>query len=297
MGDVGAIALFLADHDGIITAAQARRLGSTRGEIRGRLERGEWLAVTRGVYRCASHPFTETAMVRVASLASGGVLDRVTAAWWHGMLGDLPTVVSLACPRVPKLDLPVAVDVVRRRYPAESITAVRDLTVTDPCTTALLAAVELRDGSQFLDRALQQECVDVPGMERSAETNAGLRGMAQARRLLAVASSDSESAAERLFVEIATAWGLPPWVQQFPIGGWSLDFAWPELKVGVEISGWAFHRDVRRHGSDLAKANYLERHHWAELQYDWHMLHDSPGDCIQEVIDLINSRILYGVQA
>lgn len=114
--------------------------------------------------------------------------------------------------------------------------------------------------------------------------------MVAARRLLAVAASDSEPDAERLFTRLLDDWSVAGWVQQYPIGGWRLDFAWPELKVGVEISGWASHRDTARHGNYLAKANWLQRNGWSELQYNWHMLNDTPALCIQEVIDRLNAR-------
>lgn len=84
--------------------------------------------------------------------------------------------------------------------------------------------------------------------------------------------------------------GVTGWVQQFKLGPWRMDFAWPEYGVVVEISGWVYHRDSRRHGNDLAKANYLQEIQWSELQYDWHMLNDDGAGCIQQVIDKINSR-------
>ncbi|MCF8605779.1 DUF559 domain-containing protein [Gordonia sp. HY442] len=291
MGDYGEIAVFLAAHDGVVDVRQAHACGLSDGDIRGRLKRGEWLALARGVYRSAAHPFTEAAVVRAAVLSYRGVADRTTAAWWHGMLRDLPLRISLSTPhRRTAPDWPIDVLATRRRYQHESVTDVLDLPVTRKPLTALMAAVDLPSGAQFLDRMLQKQTVTLDGLYRAIDDNVGLQGTVAARRLLAVAASDSEPDAERLFTRLLDDWSVAGWVQQYPIGGWRLDFAWPELKVGVEISGWAFHRDTARHGNDLAKANWLQRNGWSELQYNWHMLNDTPALCIQEVIDRLNAR-------
>ncbi|EGD54345.1 type IV toxin-antitoxin system AbiEi family antitoxin domain-containing protein [Gordonia neofelifaecis] len=291
MGDSGEIAAFLAANDGIITTDQALRFGLTHAHIRGRVRRGEWFALARGLYRSAANDFTEAAMVRAVVVAHRGVADRTTAAWWFGMLDDLPGPITLSCrSERPPLRWPVGVHATRRRYRPESLTRVRGLLLTRKPLTALMAAVDLDDGTVFLDRMLQTRQVELRDLERAIDDHPGHRGIAAARRLVAIAGSDSESEAERLFVRLLRQWQVTGWVQQFPTGRWRLDFAWPEQRVAVEISGWAFHRLPRRHQNDLEKANHLEREQWRELQYNWHMLAADPAACIQEVIDVLNDR-------
>ncbi|MGB6246060.1 hypothetical protein [Gordonia sp. (in: high G+C Gram-positive bacteria)] len=291
MGDYGEIAAVLAAHDGVITAGQALAGGLSRARIRGRVMRGEWIRVVPGLFRSASHEFSEAAMVRIVVLAHRGVADGTTAAWWHGMVRTLPTPLTVSCASEPAaVDLPVQVRTSRRSLRPQWLTEVRGLPLTGKPLTALLAAVELPDGSVFLDRMLQVGQVQLAELERVVAEAAGMHGIVEARRLVAVASSDSESAAERLFVRLLQRRGVTGWVQQLWYGRWRLDFAWPEYRVAVEISGWAFHRDPRRHGNDFAKANHLEHIQWRELQFDWHMLADSGEDCVQQVIDLLNSR-------
>lgn len=281
----------LATHDGVVTAAQALGCGLSRTQIRGRVVRGEWIRVVPGVFRSASHEFTEAAMVRVVVLAHNGVAAGTTAAWWLGMLDRLPAPLSVSCAARPApVDLPVQVRVSRRNLRPEWLTEVRGLALTTAPLAALIAATELPEGGVFLDRLLQTGRVRLAELERTAGEAAGMHGIVAARRLLAVASSDSESEAERLFVRLLRRRGVSGWVQQLPCGRWRLDFAWPEYRVAVEISGWSFHRDPRRHGNDLAKANHLEQLQWRELQFDWHMLVRSGEDCVQQVIDLLNAR-------
>lgn len=291
VGDSGEIAAILAANDGIITAQQAYTAGLTHDHLRGRVQRGEWLRLARRLYRSASHEFTEAAMVRAVVLAHRARADSTTAAWWHGMVDALPSPLTISCPSRPTAtNWPVSVRVLRRRYGPESVTEVRGLPLVTKPVTALTAAVDLPDGSTYLDRWLQTRQVTVRELEQALAHNAGMRGIVEARRLVAIASTDSESEAERLFVRLLRERGVTGWVQQLPVGAWRLDFAWPEQRVAVEISGWTFHRDSQRHGNDLAKANYLEAIEWKELQYDWHMLNDVDQDCVQEVIDLLNAR-------
>ncbi|WP_245569797.1 type IV toxin-antitoxin system AbiEi family antitoxin domain-containing protein [Gordonia shandongensis] len=291
MGDCPEVAAILAACDGVITAAQALGCGLSRTQVRGRVERGEWIRVVPGVFRSASHEYSQAAMVRIVVAAHRGVADGTTAAWWFGMMPDLADPVTVTCrDRPADRDLPVSVRVSRRALRPGAVTRHRGLAVTTVPLTALLAAVELPEGSAFLDRMLQTGRVDLAALEREVADSAGMHGIVEARRLVRVAASDSESEAERLFVALLRRWGVTGWVQQLRCGRWRLDFAWPEQRVAVEISGWSYHRDRQRHANDLAKANFLEAASWRELQFDWHMLADAGADCVQQVIDLLNAR-------
>jgi len=53
-------------------------------------------------------------------------------------------------------------------------------------------------------------------------------------------SGDTESYAERFFAKLLRSEGITGWVGQLPIAGWRIDCAWPELRLAVEIGGWAY---------------------------------------------------------
>ena len=290
VGDSGEVAKFLAEHDGVITTKEAMACGLSAAQIRGRVTRGEWLRLAYGLLRSASHEFSESAMVRAVVLAHNGVADSTTAAWWFGMLSDLPIPLTVSCRGRPAaVDWPVEVRVSRRGLRPDQVTEERGLALTTKPLTALIAAVELPDGTAFLDRMLQTGQVDLDDLLKAVDGATGMHGIVEARRLVKIASSDSESEAERLFVRLLKEWGVTGWVQQLKLGRWRMDFAWPEYCLAVEISGWSYHRDSQRHGNDLAKANFLQEVEWSELQYDWHMLNGDGAACIQQVIDKLNS--------
>ncbi len=245
-----------------------------------------------GIHRSASHPLTEAVLVRAAVAAHRGVADRTTAAWWHGLLDDLayPLTVS-AFDRTRGARWPLGpVDLLRRRYHEDDVTLVRGLPVTTLPATAVFCAASMKDGSQFLDRVLQIGAVSVDELGDVIDRTSGWKGMAAARRLVAVAAEDSESEAERIFVRLLRDAGITGWVQQFPFGPWRLDFAWPERQFAVEIDGWAFHHQQPRFRSDRAKYNALDDARWRKKVYTWHQLVDSPGGVIDEVLGVLNSE-------
>ncbi|MGB3602641.1 type IV toxin-antitoxin system AbiEi family antitoxin domain-containing protein [Gordonia sp. (in: high G+C Gram-positive bacteria)] len=286
----GEIAQLLAARDGVVTTAQALECGLTRRQIARRVDQGDWVPMARAIFRSAAHPLTEAVLVRAAVLAHRGVADRTTAAWWHGMLPNLPHQLTIAAPnRIhPGRWRFGDVDLSRRFLHPVDVVEVRGLSVTSLPATAVFAAVALDDGTRFLDRVLQQGRVRVDELVSMLERYAGTIGMPEARELVRIASEDSESEAERLFVRLLREAGITGWVQQYRFGRWRLDFAWPELQVAVEIDGWAFHYQHDRFGSDRAKLNALEDAKWRKKVYTWHMLNEKPTETIEEVAALLS---------
>lgn len=287
------LAAELADHDGVITAHTALRCGLSRAQIKTRLATGEWRRVARGVFRSQSHAYTEAALVRCATAAHGGIADRLTAAWWHGLIAELPTPLTIATRSAsPASWSECEVDLLNRRHHVSDEVIVRGLSVTSLALTVLTASVEISDGARVIDRALQQHPVTVADLRAALERNAGLRGFTEVRRLLAIAGGDTESAAERVFVGGLKAEKIDGWVLQYRFRGWPIDVAWPAEKVAVEIDGWAFHRGVVQFERDHRKRNALAADHWIVLSFTWHQLTYELEDCLRQVIAALAERRL-----
>ncbi|GAA4756806.1 hypothetical protein GCM10023217_31070 [Gordonia alkaliphila] len=92
-----------------------------------------------------------------------------------------------------------------RRFCVEDLTQVRGVDVTAKELTVLGCAGLVEYQSRFLDRVLQRGEVTLTGLQACLERNPRARGMALARKLVAVLDSDTESAAERLFIELLRA--------------------------------------------------------------------------------------------
>lgn len=290
---VPAVEAHLADHDGIITTEQAYALGLSERQVRRLAATGCWQRLARGVYLSAQHHFTDRARLRAAVAAHHGVADRTAAAFWHGLLDDLPPRVTLSAPRSTRGSAqgPLAVSVRRRTFPDEDVEMLGGLAVTRRPLTVLAAAGELDDGAALIDRSLQTGAVSVEALCRSLDRNTGKHGLAVARELVRVLTVGSQSEAERRWVDLLTLHRIDGWVQQYPFGHWTLDFAWPALKVAVEIQGWAYHRDARRFQADTAKAAALAAAGWLELPFTWHHLTGDPERCVAQLCSALNQRI------
>lgn len=296
----------IAANDGVITSEQARECGLTAKQILGRCQRGTWHRLAHGVYLSAEHNLTGQAQLRAMAHRFSGVVDRTSAAWWHGWTDVLDPTLTLSVPRSVTMKratgLPWPADVRQRTSPAEDTEVLRGLPVTKGPLTALLAAgwidtEEIRvDGrssgraAALLDRILQTGQVTVKSLTAAMNRNPRIQGMVEARAMLAVAATDSESEAERLFVVLLESEQISGWQQQVRFHHWRLDFAWPSERLAVEIDGWAFHRDQRRHDSGARKTSALSAEHWIVLHYTWHQLRYDAETCLRQLAGALADR-------
>lgn len=124
----------------------------------------------------------------------------------------------------------------------------------------------------------------------------GRRGCGPLRRFLELHYGDrSESQLERLFLRIITEAGLRVPVQQLDIFDdegfiMRLDFAYPELKIAIELDGMAFHNNAEAFELDPIKRNRLKLAGWLLLEFTNRRLRDHPIRVCEEVAAAIRIR-------
>ncbi|MCA1783360.1 MAG: type IV toxin-antitoxin system AbiEi family antitoxin domain-containing protein [Intrasporangiaceae bacterium] len=86
----------LRDQHGVVTHAQAIESGLTVDAIRWRVADGEWLRISRGLYRVRTAPLTWQCRAHALSLKLGpaGALTLETAAHLHGVEGRQPQIIT-----------------------------------------------------------------------------------------------------------------------------------------------------------------------------------------------------------
>jgi very-short-patch-repair endonuclease len=270
---------------GVITRGQALAAGLSRDAVDHRLRRRWWRPLHPQVYLARGHRHDDEVRVRAALLwaGEGAVLSGVAAAWWYGMVEQLPVVVGVTVPhrRRPRPRRGVAVR--RRELAVDDLTVHRGLPVTALPLTALEAAVELGGpGSLFLDRALQRR-VTFPAVYEAYCRNLGTRGSATAARMLVAAADRSASVAERLLDRVLRESGCAGWHREFPAGEYRIDFAFPAARVAVEVDGWAWHLDAERTQRDKRRQNALVRQGWTILRFTWHDLTGRPRSVLADI--------------
>jgi very-short-patch-repair endonuclease len=263
----------IARQDGLITTIQAVQHGLDESVLRRRARDQGWRRAAPRVYLAAGHRLTIRAQIRAAGLwgRDHATVCGPAAAWWHGMLATAPTEIPVTVPR--RLGL--------RGYPGVRIRR-RDLSHLDReridgiwCAAAPLAALEtaiaLPDGSAFLDRALQKH-VAFDDLYQAYCRNVGAHGATRIGALVAAAADRAESAAERRMIAILRGAGLAGWQRAVPFERWTIDFAFPDARLAIEVDGWAYHSDVDRFRADRSKGNALVRAGWRLLRFTWHDL-------------------------
>ncbi|GAA4386265.1 DUF559 domain-containing protein [Tsukamurella soli] len=280
------LARHLAANDGIITRGEAMSLGVTSSSIARRKAAKIWQPLGGGVFLSTAHPLTEAARLRAATVIAGGVADGLSAAWWHGVVDELPDIVTVTVPPARRCRVRSAIrfGVQRRSLLDADLTTVRGIAVTAAPLTVAEASAAAAAGSRIMDRALQEGTVTIQTLERALERNAGRHGIARARRLVAVAGTDTESEAERRFALLLRRHRITGWVQQYPFGHTPIDFAFPSDRLAVEIDGWAFHRTADRAAADARKQNRLMLAGWRLLRFGWHALDQAPEDAVDQVV-------------
>ncbi|MHB1533757.1 MAG: type IV toxin-antitoxin system AbiEi family antitoxin domain-containing protein, partial [Acidimicrobiales bacterium] len=159
------------ERHGLLTRGDALSLGLTDREITGRVVRGEWVRIFKGVYRlAASAPTAEQHLLAAClALGPGAVASHRSAGWLWGLLDRAPATPSLTVrrPASPRL---AGVKVHRTaRLDPDRLHQRRGIWCTDPHRTVLdLAAIlEPAELDSVVDRGLSTACLASRGCRRS----------------------------------------------------------------------------------------------------------------------------------
>jgi very-short-patch-repair endonuclease len=205
---------------------------------------------------------------------------RSAAAWW-GMDGVDAGIIEVALPP-------------GRQSRASHAHRVTPLPQSDlsthlglPLTTVdrTLADLGVVVGPDILERslewALRHGHASLEGLQKIVDTRSGIG----VRRLAGVLGTrppgapPTESDAETLFVQLVRRGGLPDPIRQYRLRLRGrlvrLDFAWPVLRLAVEIDGAATHgpdelpADLRRQNRILLDGWFILRYPWNLVAHDW----------------------------
>jgi hypothetical protein len=211
-----------------------------------------------------------------AALGEDAVLGGPSAAWALGTRLARPTdpveIVLPASHRVrPRAGLRVRADALAD---AEIVATPFGL-ATSPARSAFDLARRGRpeEALAWADAVLRASCAAVGDVQRIMAARPRLRGIRQARAVVAVADPRAESPRESMLRWLLLDAGLPPPTPQLvvrdPAGAFvaRLDLGWEAAKVGAEYDG-SHHRERSQHSRDLARHNRLRALGWDVVQID-----------------------------
>jgi hypothetical protein len=222
---------------------------------------------------------------RLAAVLAVGSLAAVShraAAEMHGLWTSTPPTVEISTNREhsPELD---GVRVVHRLDDLSE----RWVTAVDrvPCTTVARTLVDLgavlpdKEVARCLDRAMGRGLATVSEVEtaRRAVARQGRRGAGVIRRVLVphLAGEPVAGVFEARMARLLTEQGLPPAVPEYRV--WTdagafvarVDFAYPQLRLAIEVDGLSAHSSVDAFRHDRARQNALVSVGWTVLRFTW----------------------------
>jgi very-short-patch-repair endonuclease len=265
---------------GVYSRDQAIEAGFTRGMIDYRLKAGRWSIADSSVYRSASTPPSWEQRLMAACLAGPAVASHRAAAvlWRFPMMSEgIIEVTALRHRRRRASDV-----VWHESYHLgeREMTVVDSIPSTKPNRTLLDLGVVLTSNllEEVLDDGIRRNLLDIPTIWRRLEELGDLRpGAKRVRALLdSHASSDrpSESVLETRFRQLLRGADVPVPTPQFEIRLESgrtarVDFAYPDLKVAVELDGAAYHSSQSAKQRDRRRENDLVALGWRVLRFTW----------------------------
>ena len=279
---------------GIFERNQARALGLTDDAIRHRVSTGELARVYPRVYRDTASAVTWVQSMTAAVLWAGGsgaASHRSAAALW-ALDGCLQGVIEVTVPSSRKS--PPGLIVHRALLPNGDVTSVSGLRATSPTRTLLdLAAVVDEETLEIaLDSALRRGLTSVDYLARrfGEKRSRGRPGTAVVGRLLAERSRTAghlESPLETKFLRLIRRERLPLPEAGLVVGRYRLDFAYPAVRLGIELDGYAFHSGRGTWESDRRRNNDLVALGWTILHFTWDDVTRAP----QSVISVLRSHL------
>lgn len=140
-----------------------------------------------------------------------------------------------------------------------------------------LVTLPLGEACTFTDRALQR------GWLRQHHLTARLSsphlGNQLLCRVVARLENGAEAESERLLHRLLRANGIKGWVGNHPVlvdgvVRARIDVAFPDLRIAIEVDGFAYHSDRERFQRDRSRQNLLVGLGWTVLRFTWSDLHD-----------------------
>lgn len=272
------VAEMVGRRGGSSTYAELRALVSAR-TVRKALATGEIRRVARGVYALPEAPAALT-----AARSQGGVVSHLSAAqhWGLGVISP---------PTSPHVTLPPGR--VRRHTGLPCILHWASVPSLDDVTTPLRTVLDcirtlpLAEALAVADSALRTGCVDQDELIDAAKR---LRGPHR-RRVLQVAQladgrSESvlESALRALLVERGIEGFVPQVLVQDSEFSARLDLGNPELLLGLEADGFAFHGTRRALVKDCRRQVNLTIRGWRILRFSWEDIMYDPDWVVDTIV-------------
>jgi hypothetical protein len=263
--------------------------------VKGKCKSGEWERVGRGVYRLAGSPMTPAAELRAAVLMAGegAAGSHWSAAWIYG-IAELPPRPTVTVPH-HRVRTVTSADLVRTRIPFKVMVRNRV-----PCTDVIrtifdcATSASAEELDELVDRAIARRAVRIQDVVRALDRaeyrhRQGRAALEQRLARRGVTGSPSPSVLESRMARLLLEYRLPvpkAEVDWGPQRRYRLDFAYPLVRLAIEVDGWSAHFTPEQQRWDRRRANSLSRAGWTVLHYDWWEVTYEPERVAKEIAEV-----------
>jgi very-short-patch-repair endonuclease len=283
---------FAAQRYGVFTAGDADRRGVSIDAVRRGIRRGWILRLHASVFAFAGSPSSWERSILAACLAAGSdaVASHRSAGRIWRLIDTSEDALEISVPR-GKAPRPRGIIVHRSGDLVAAHTTVRNrIPVTNPLRTLvdLAAVLEPRAVEDALDAGLAWpslfSVVAVEAM-RGRLAQHGRAGTGVLRRVLeerVLGDAVSDSELEKRMAALLRRAKLPKAVFHYvvctPAGLFlaEVDFAYPELKLAIEVDGFGAHGTPRAMAKDFVRQNGLVPYGWRVLRFTWKQVTREP---------------------
>lgn len=295
-GDFAVLGRQAARQGGAFSRDQALAAGLPPGRVRRLLEDSLWVPVLPDVYRAATSPDVRALREHAAQLwLPEGGLSHLSAAHYYRLLREPPHV-WFSVAHTTRRETPEWLRLIRTRHLALG-GGDHGLQVTAPTRTVVdlgmcLALDDLR--AAFL-AAVQSLHLDQTALAACARQVFGRAGSHDLSVVLAEFEPAFESILGAEFIGLLRQLGLrdlqPQHVVELPNGRHAvLDAALPELRLGFESDGWAFHGSKAQQAADKQRDRQLGRRGWAVHRFVTDDVRRRQHRFLADVLGIIEAR-------
>lgn len=282
---------------GLVTGAQLTAIGISSGAVHHWVLGGRLHRIHRGVFALGHPRLGQRSRWLAAVLACGGgaVLSHRAAA---ALLGIRPGAGNLIDVTAPGRSGRTRAGI--RIHRGDQLRS-GEIEIVDriPCTTVSRTIVDLAtclsptDLEYSIHRAQAKGWLDRDAIAAVIEHLPRRRGNGELRKLLRLNARDEDSVRsgnERRFRRLLRESGLPKpvgnhWIplDGHPAGGVEVDFAWPELRLVVEIDSAVFHSTDRAVTNDPRRDRALLLAGWRVVRFTDRDLEEEPERVLREM--------------
>lgn len=271
---------------GVFTRRQAIDAGFSASAISRRLASRVWERVDFGAYRFAGTPSSLKQRLMAACLLGPAVASHRSAALLWDLAGMPAEIVEVTALRHQRRRQAGITWHESYHLTERDVTQIDGIPVTRPVRTFLDLAVVLSAPAleEILDEGRRRNLLEIEPIWRRLEELGDIRpGTKRARNVLASqVDSDrpAESVLETRFRQLLRDAGVPTPKPQVEIdmNGTTarVDFAYPDVRLAIELDGAAYHSSQKALRRDRNRENRLVALGWRVLRFTWEDVRDDP---------------------